>query len=194
MTGGTGGRLTSPAYRLKSQAVKPASTCDCKLFACSFISPPTVSGCSLHEQNQLRPSAGKVEPFRVLCVVGRNRCLQTIDELAQATGPVLDWGGSKADAYPGLGQGIRMVVWYGVQQPLDEQVVDVDSDVMVVEGQIDRSFNGQTIGLLVFTNTRMPLWQPRGRGRSASAPEGMRRMLLRPSPVSQAASRRNELL
>ncbi|OPZ48095.1 MAG: hypothetical protein BWY92_01643 [Firmicutes bacterium ADurb.BinA052] len=30
MTGGTGGKLTSPAYRLKSQAAKPASTCACK--------------------------------------------------------------------------------------------------------------------------------------------------------------------
>ncbi len=113
-------------------------------------------GLLVHEQNQLRPSTGKVEPVRVLCVVGRNGCLQTLDELAQATGPVLDWGGSKADAYPGLGQGVRMVVWHGVQQSLDEQVVDVDPDVMVVEGQIDRSLNGQTVGLLVFTNTGCP--------------------------------------
>ena len=43
-----------------------------------------------------------------------------------------------------------------MQQTLYEQVVDVDSDVMVIEWQIDRSINGQTVWLLDFTNTRCP--------------------------------------
>jgi hypothetical protein len=43
-----------------------------------------------------------------------------------------------------------------VQYPLHEQVVDVDPDVMVVEGQFDRSLNGQTIGLFVLTNAGCP--------------------------------------
>ena len=43
-----------------------------------------------------------------------------------------------------------------MQQPLDEQVVDVDTDVMVVEGQFDRSLNGQTVGLLFLTNAGRP--------------------------------------
>ena len=43
-----------------------------------------------------------------------------------------------------------------MQQPLDEQVVDVDPDVMVVEGKFDRSLNGQTVGLLILTNAGCP--------------------------------------
>jgi len=43
-----------------------------------------------------------------------------------------------------------------MQQPLDEQVVDVDPDVMVVEWEFDGSLNGQTVGLLVLTNAGRP--------------------------------------
>ena len=63
------------------------------------------------QQDRLGPSTGKVEPIRVLRILGRNGCLQAIDELAQATGPVLCGSGSNADAYPGSGQGVRMLVW-----------------------------------------------------------------------------------
>ena len=66
---------------------------------------------------QFRPSTGKVEPVRVLRVPGRNGCLQAVDQLTQATGLVFDGSGSNADTYPGLGQGVRMLVWNGVQQP-----------------------------------------------------------------------------
>ena len=119
----------------------------------SFVFSEDGFGLLVHEQDQLRPSTGEVEPVRVLCVLGRNGCLQALDELAQATRPVLDWIGSNADAYPGLGQGVCMVVGHGVQQSLDEQVVDVDPDVMVIERQIDRSLNGQTVGLLCLHRT-----------------------------------------
>src|SRR5690606_18913272 len=68
-------------------------------------------GLIVRQQDRLRPSTGKVEPVRVLRVLGRNGCLQAIDELAQATGSVLHGSGSNADTYPGSGQGVRVLVW-----------------------------------------------------------------------------------
>jgi hypothetical protein len=40
-----------------------------------------------------------------------------------------------------------MIVRHGVQHALNEQVIDVDPDIIVVEGQINRTFKGQPIGL-----------------------------------------------
>jgi hypothetical protein len=91
---------------------------------------------------ELRPSAGKAEPIRVLRILGRNGCLKAVDELAQATESVLHGVTPNADAYPGSGQDIRMLVWNRMQQSLDEQVVDIDPDVMMVEGRFDRSLDG----------------------------------------------------
>ena len=113
-------------------------------------------GLLVHEQDQLRPSTGKMEPVRVLRIISRNGCLQAVDELAQATRSVLGWGGSNTDAHPGLG---RVSAWScdtECSKPSMNKVVDVDPDVMVVEGQIDGSLNGQAVGLLAFTNTRCP--------------------------------------
>jgi hypothetical protein len=108
MTGGNGGRLTSPAYRLKSQPAKPASTCACKYaFARRFGNS---LGLIVRQQDRLRPSTGKVEPVRVLRVLGRNGYFQAVDELAQATRPVFDGSGSNADAYPSFGKGVCMIV------------------------------------------------------------------------------------
>ena len=90
-------------------------------------------------------------------ILGWDGCLQAVDEHANSAGPALDCGGSNANACPGLGQGVRMLVRHGVQQTLDEQVLDVDPDVMVVEWQIDRSLDGQNIGFLTFTNTALTL-------------------------------------
>jgi hypothetical protein len=45
-----------------------------------------------------------------------------------------------------------MIVGYGMQQSLDEKVVDVDADIIVIERQINWPLKGQTVGLLTFTN------------------------------------------
>jgi hypothetical protein len=103
MTGGTGGSLTA-----RHTAEEPG--CETGIHLCLQVLDAFIRrfgnrfGLIVRQQDRLRPSAGKVEPVRVLRVLGRNGRLQAVDELAQATGPVFDGGGSNADTYPGSGQ------------------------------------------------------------------------------------------
>jgi len=61
------------------------------------------SGFFVHEQNQFRPSMGKMGPFRMPCPFGRKSCRQPLNKPLQAARPVRGWIVADADARPGRG-------------------------------------------------------------------------------------------
>ena len=72
MTGGTGGRLTSPAYRLVNHVANPASTWVCRLLMLSCVLFRGGVFLIVSKEDQLRPTAGEMEPVPVSGVFGRN--------------------------------------------------------------------------------------------------------------------------
>jgi hypothetical protein len=49
-----------------------------------------------------------------------------------------------------------MLMRYGMKQSIEKQVIDVNTDVMMLEGKIDGSLYAQSIGLFPFAKIRIP--------------------------------------
>lgn len=111
---------------------------------------------SVGQYHQLRPYASEVKPLHVPCILCRNGWLKAFDELGQATRPVRGRIGSNADVHPRIGKGICLLVRYGMEQSIEKQVIDVNTDVMMLEGKIDGSLYAQSIGFFAFAKIRIP--------------------------------------
>ena len=138
ITGGTGGRLISPAYRCHEPGGEPrihllpqapdalASSASGTVSACLFErmtnSAQPRAKCN---QSQCLASSDGMDDCRFSISLFRRRDFPR-EHLVRTPMPtqVLD-------------KPIRMLVGYGMQKPLKEQIVHVNPNVMVVKGQIE---------------------------------------------------------
>lgn len=93
---------------------------------------------------------GEVYPVRVPCLVGRNRCLQALDEFFQATRSVFQWHIDNADFCPASGEDGCMFAGDRVHQALYKEVIDVGSNIVVLKGKINRALDGEVVGFVFF--------------------------------------------
>ena len=73
-----------------------------------------------------------------------NRAADGLHEAAEAAQPVRAGVDANPDRRPFAAERAAGVVGDGAQHPFDEQVVDIDADVVVVEGQVRRSVDLET--------------------------------------------------
>ena len=91
----------------------------------------------LQPQNvQLRPPVGECRPFVVPCIGAGDRFADRLHQACKAARPVGLGVDSDPRRRPSAAKGLSRLVGHGGQHPLEEQVVDVDANVVVVEGEV----------------------------------------------------------
>ena len=83
--------------------------------------------------DKLSPSSGKMEPVVMTCVLVWNSRGQGVEEAIYASRPIGLVVRSDANGNPGLRQRFSLFMGNGFQKSFEKEVVDVDTDVVMVE-------------------------------------------------------------
>ena len=101
-------------------------------------------GGGLRQENaEFGPAEGERRPVPVIRIRAGDRRADGLCEATEAAPPVRVEVDADSDRRPCFAKGGAGLVGNGAQHPFDEQVVDVDTDVFMVEGQVRGSADGE---------------------------------------------------
>ena len=86
-----------------------------------------------NKRHKLSPGFRKMKPVIMPCILFRDGGLYIVKQAIHATRSVCLLIGTNTNGEPGFGQRIGALVGNGVKQPFKEQIVNVDTDIIVVE-------------------------------------------------------------
>ena len=125
--------------------------------------------------DKLRPFRGAMEPVAVTGVLAGNGRGQNAQEAVYASLPIGIVVRSDSNGNPGLRQRFGLLMGNGFQKAFEEEVVDVDTNVIMVERQVRRAGKLKSKGSFMLANSLTILFCQPVKKKWANVPGEMRR-------------------
>ena len=101
-----------------------------------------------NKRHKLCPGFGKVKPVIMPRILFRDGGRYIVKQAIHATRSVCLLIGTDANCEPGFGQRIGSLMGNGLKQSFKEQIVNVDTDIIVVKRQVRGARKFKPIGFL----------------------------------------------